>query len=122
MLSSKRWLWEKEANDTSNQRISYHDLSNVLQLFTEGGIRLDFVTDRILETIGEARFPLLTHSRLLAIADRWGTEDISIRWMGATQVQRWTGRLTKRTPTHWKIQYDEDDKGLLSSLPNKARS
>lgn len=119
MLSSRRWLWEIEASDTAKQRISYQNLATVLQLFSEGGIRLDFIFDRILETIGEARFPLLTHSRLLAIADRWGTEALSIRWMGETQVQLWTGRLVKRAPTHWKIQYDEDDKGLLSSLPHK---
>ncbi len=117
MMSHANYFWPREAADKTINRVSYHELHDTLQLFTEGELRLDYVKTRILQVIGEARCPLLTHSRLLAIADNWTHGNIKLRWMGATKVQTWVGSLIKRKTTHWQIKFEEDDG--VGILPNK---
>jgi hypothetical protein len=109
MLSHHHHLWERESNDTLVNRISYTGIEGILKLFADGELRQDFIMERIFQTLGEARCPLITHSRLLAIADAWPSEEMEIKWMGATSVHTWTGKLIKRTATHWRIKYDQDD-------------
>jgi hypothetical protein len=117
LLSQQEWLWEREESDKLIQRVSYEELTRLLRLFTDGEIRLDFVLSRILLTLGESQYALITHSRLLHLADAWGTRELTIRWMGATMIHTWTGKLIKRAATHWKINYNEESG--THSLPNQ---
>ena len=117
ILSHARYLWPREAGDNNVERVSYDGMQEALRLFTEGELRLDFIKNRILEIIGDARCPLITHQRMIKIADNWTQGKMHIRWMGATQMHSWNGTLVKKKPTHWQIRYDEDDG--LGVLPHK---
>ena len=118
MLAQRGNLWERECTDNNILRVSYAELESIIKLFTDGELRHDFVVERIFHALGEARYPLVTHSRVLAVADSWEPETaVEVKWMGATQVHTWRGNLIKRKANHWLIKYDDDDD--VEMLPHK---
>lgn len=107
ILNHSGWLFPREQGDKKQTTLSYAGLQESLNLFAAGELRLGFIQERILETMGEALYHLLQHERLLQMADAWPDEPIRIRWMAEDGMQTWQGRLHKRHPTHWSIKYDQ---------------
>ena len=88
-----------------------------LKLYADGELRLEYIRDRILNTLGEANYSLPTHNQILKHIDAFADKRVTVRWMKQEGVTKWTGRLLKRNPTHWVVKYDEME--TLTQLPNK---
>jgi hypothetical protein len=90
---------------------------DALKLYADGELRLEYIRDRILNTLGEANYSLPTHNQILKHIDAFADKRVTVRWMKQEGVTKWTGRLLKRNPTHWVVKYDEME--TLTQLPNK---
>lgn len=116
ILAHKGWLWPREATDRVQRTISYAPLAEAFQFYADAAINLEYIRNRILSTLGEADFSLPSASQILHQIDIMANKKIHVRWMNEG-VQRWTGHLVKRNPTHWIVKYDEMN--TTSIIPNK---
>ena len=117
ILAHKGWLWPKDDTDRSQRTLSYATMFEALKLYADGELRLEYIRERILDTLGENNHALPTHSQILKHADAATDKRITVRWMRENGMAKWTGRLVKRNPTHWVVKYDEME--TLTQLPNK---
>ena len=116
-LAQKGWLWTKEFNDKTRKVVTYAQITETFKLYSEGELRTEYVEDRILETLGDTFFSLPTNKQILERLDAMNGEMFNIRWWTKEGIKKWSGKLIKRHPTHWTVQYP--DLNHTVALPQK---